>query len=493
VLSVFDCWNREKFKDIDARNNCSVEAEDVLKQIRACEQKPPKEISFCLSGITNQDMVVFYLNNKLRIQGMSPNCGEKDVDCLATAAFNLAPPGNTVVNTTTNDVNPASDSGLAAQNPKTGNNVVGNVATGAAVGTGLVIAQQVNRNSGVNAGSGGVNLNSSAGNNLNGVGNKSVGQSDLTGLTGNGWFTFFKDYKMMRDYRKSTNPYCRDLHSAAKTKVLGSVAATGLVVATTIVAANMIKKNNDKEEQDKDKSIFFKTAAMGTSALGAGVLIKTQTNKIAQRKIDTAIIGLTEQLRSTGVVDCGIQADSKTTKYLPIIKFNNKDLLMAKNQINLTSNPVEAIMVYSQWEAYLNGEYLHEFDYNELNINRENIPAEVFVEVKKLLVSMIEGSFDFFIPSAHADSADTKSSINLEQMLPMIMQLAPLLTEFKEKQTPAEKKADEQTANSDVLTRAHGASIETKQETGQLAKTSIEVQNREKVHTHMQNEYESNN
>ena len=481
-LIVTDCWNKDKFPvtvedekpnwDEDpvvaSSKQCDTDSKAVFADLEKCENITPATITEqdattqqpvtkinpkkteCISKIEPKYLVNNYLEKLATANGFEPSSCAKDTDktkCLVENSYDLGPDANLGVGDGDKVVNggviPGKDKKTKDLNtpevtdkddiPGAGTDNKGSN-TNAGITTLFVGAVGVTGANTILGSKGKSTLRSNGKNEKPGdsVGG-SLGEDINQANSGSNWFSFFRDVKMMKRYKKATDKDCREIYHAAKSKVIGTVVSTAMVIGGGIAATAMITKEKKKPENKRDHKVYLKAAVLVTATAGGALLVNMAAVKSARTKLEKASIALSKKAQQ-GKLDCGIQSTSA------FIDFNIKTITKAEQKSAIASiytarSPLEAYLNYSEWNAYFNNEEnpldsideLAEFKFEEVE---QLDKVESLSSMKMMFISMLESTSNIIISRAVAN--DDESAAKTQQM---IKTLLPIAMEFMKKET----------------------------------------------------------
>lgn len=504
---ISDCWNRSKYpmstdsETPDWESNpmkvsgpqCDAASKDVFHKLSQCEAITPKVVTEtnpqthqtvtkvnpakieCIKKITPKYLIDSYLMklaalNKADITSCNTKTGDAKTECMAQMSYSidetsylgiaggsncLAGNCNTNSPSNTSIVNNGTPGGNTVTNLNgnpAGNNVVTGTVTVGGVSALTYGSLKTNQSSinGANLTSGGKDKN--PGDSVQGA----LGNDINTTNRGSNWFSFFRDVKMMKKYKRATDPDCREIYHAAKTKIIGTVVSTGMVVGGGIAATSMISKEKKKPIEERNQKVYFTAAGIVTTAAVGAVAVNMAAVKSARTKLEKAAISLTSRAQS-GTLDCGFQG---TTAY---IDFDQNQLSPSEQKaavasINNSKSPMEAYMNYLEWEAYLNSEQKFEQVDELADISFEELENSYdensFKTMKTMFISMLESSSNLIFPRAMASTSTENTEEPKEdksaEYLQLGMKLIPLATSFIGSET-----GDDGTVDPKTTTPAH--------------------------------------
>lgn len=296
-----------------------------------------------------------------------------------------------------------------------------------------------NKNGGTHYGNRNKGKNTTSGSSVGG----NLGQDINTTNQGSNWFSFFRDVKMMKKYKKAGDKDCREIYHAAKTKVIGTVVSTAMVVGAGVAAGVMVSKNNKKPEEDKDHMIHLKAAGVLTAGAAGAVLVNMWAVKSARTKLEKASLALTTRSQE-GPVDCQIQQTAffdPTQNYITPEQFK-----VAVNNIQNASSPMNAYLTYQEWNSYLNNEIdplNNHYDLDMIEVENDSVyTEETLSKTKQMLIATLEATSNIIMPRAIA-SENQASMQDLTKWMP-IFSMAMQFMDNKTGKDGNESKSEQQ-------------------------------------------------
>jgi hypothetical protein len=216
----------------------------------------------------------------------------------------------------------------------------------------------------------------------------------------------------MKKYRKSTDHDCREIHKAAKTKVVGAISSAAIVIAAGVGIAIMIAEEQKKpKEKQNMQPVTFGAVALGAGAGLAAIIIAAETNKIAKAKYNNAVEGISHRLSQGQPVVCKKSKIPKTSFSQDIFRVNEFMVQNTISKLKVSSTLEQALSSYFAWEQLLNPDDIS-FDINPAkDLVGLKLPDDNLKQLKNIFITLVQESAMSFLPSL-AFAEDNKDEKN---------------------------------------------------------------------------------